>query len=93
MPYYCYILECADGTYYTGWSVDPQKRLLVHNTGNGARYTRTHRPTRLVYVEEMPDRSSALKRELVIKHMDHAHKSKLIELACATPEETTVSAS
>jgi putative endonuclease len=90
MPFYCYILECADGSYYTGWSVNPQKRLKVHNTGNGARYTRMHRPTKLVYVEEMPDRSSALKRELVIKHMDHAHKSKLIELASATLEEAPV---
>jgi putative endonuclease len=88
MPFYCYILECSDGSYYTGWSVDPQKRLLVHNTGNGARYTRMHRPTRLVYVEEMPDRSSAQKREHAIKHLDHAHKSKLVELANTTQEET-----
>jgi putative endonuclease len=88
MPFYCYILECADGSYYTGWSVDPLKRLLVHNTGNGARYTRGHRPTRLVYVEELPDRSSAQKREHAIKRMDHARKSKLIKLANTTPEET-----
>jgi putative endonuclease len=91
MPFYCYILECADGSYYTGWSVDPQKRLLIHNTGNGARYTRMRRPTRLVYVEEMPDRSSAQKRELAIKRLDHAHKSKLIDLANTTPEEISLS--
>jgi putative endonuclease len=87
MPFFCYILECTDGSYYTGWSVDPQRRLLVHNTGNGARYTRIHRPVRLVYVEEMPDRSSAQKRELAIKRMDHAHKSKLIEQARLSPVE------
>jgi putative endonuclease len=91
MPFYCYILECADGSYYTGWSVDPQKRLLIHNTGNGARYTRMRRPTRLVYVEEMPDRSSAQKRELAIKRLDHAHKSKLIDLANTTPEGISLS--
>ncbi len=90
MSFYCYILECADGSYYTGWSVDPQKRLLAHNTGNGARYTRMHLPARLVYVEEMPDRSSAQKRELAIKRMDHAHKFKLIEVANTTAEETTL---
>ena len=90
MSFYCYILECADGSYYTGWSVDPQKRLLAHNRGNGARYTRMHRPTRLVYIEEMPDRSSAQKRELAIKRLDHAHKFKLIDLANATSEEIAI---
>jgi putative endonuclease len=87
MPFFCYILECADGSYYTGWAVDPHKRHLVHNSGNGARYTRIRRPTRLVYIEEMPDRSSAQKRELAIKRMDHSKKSKLIEQAtCLTKE-------
>jgi len=61
MAFYCYILECSDGTYYTGWSADPERRLREHNCGKGARYTRSRRPVRLVYVEELPDKSSALK--------------------------------
>jgi putative endonuclease len=77
--YYCYIVECADGTYYTGWTVDPEKRLAVHNTGRGARYTRMRGPVRLVYVEELPDRKSAMKREIEIKRMGRDGKSKLIE--------------
>jgi putative endonuclease len=78
MPFFCYMLECADGSYYTGWSVDPQRRSRVHNTGNGARYTRMHRPVRLVYLEELPDRSSAQRRENAIKRMTHMQKSNLI---------------
>jgi putative endonuclease len=76
---YCYIVECADGTYYTGWALDPQRRVAVHNKGRGARYTRMRLPVKLVYVEELPDRKSAMKREIAIKKMDRARKSKLID--------------
>ncbi len=48
MAFFCYIVECADGTFYTGWSTDPERRLRQHNRGKGARYTRTHGPVRLV---------------------------------------------
>ena len=75
---YCYIVECVDGTYYTGWAVDPEKRLAVHNKGRGARYTRMRLPVRLVYVEEQPDRTTAMKRERAIKRMTREGKSKLI---------------
>jgi len=78
MGNYCYILECADGTYYTGWSTDPQRRTRIHNSGHGARYTRAHLPVRLVYVESLPDRSSAMKREKAIKMMGRAAKQRLI---------------
>jgi len=77
-PYYCYILECADGTYYTGWTVDPERRLTAHNKGRGARYTRTRCPVKLVYVEELPDQKSAMKREIAIKRMKRERKVKLI---------------
>jgi putative endonuclease len=77
-PCYCYIVECADGTYYTGWAVDPERRVAVHNQGRGARYTRTRRPVRLVYVESQPDISTALKRERAIKRMTREGKRKLI---------------
>ena len=78
MSCYCYILECADGTYYTGWTVDPERRLAMHNKGRGARYTRTRVPVKLVYVEELPDRKAAMKREIAIKRMNRSGKGKLI---------------
>ena len=76
--YFVYILQCSDGSYYTGWTTDPQRRLKQHNRGTGSRYTRTHRPVQLVYVEELPDRSSAMKRENVIKRMGRKRKSQLV---------------
>ena len=79
MSFYCYIVECVDGTYYTGWTVDPQRRVATHNKGRGARYTRTRCPVKLIYVEELPDRKSAMKREIAIKRMSRAGKGKLIE--------------
>ena len=78
MPCFCYILECADGTYYTGWSTEPQRRAAQHNAGRGARYTRSRRPVRLVYVEECPDKTAAMKRERVIKALSHSQKEDLI---------------
>jgi putative endonuclease len=78
MAYFCYILECSDGTFYTGWSTDPERRERQHNAGRGARYTRDRRPVRLVYVEEQPDKPSALRRELRIKRFPREKKLKLI---------------
>lgn len=81
MAYYCYIVECADGSYYTGWSLDPQRREKQHNAGRGAKYTRLHRPVHLVYIEEQPDLSSAMKREARIKQFNHEQKRRLISSA------------
>lgn len=78
MNCYCYIVECVDGTYYTGWAVNPEKRVAMHNNGRGARYTSTRRPVKLVYTEELPDRKSAMKREIAIKKMKREGKMKLI---------------
>ncbi len=78
MGFYCYILECADGTYYTGWTTDPARRARQHNSGRGARYTKTRRPVKLVYIEPQPDRSTAQKREIKIKKLPRAHKEALI---------------
>lgn len=75
---FCYIVECADGTYYTGWTLDPEKRVAVHNKGRGAKYTRMRLPVTLAYVEEQPDRTSAMKREHAIKKMTRGQKQKLI---------------
>jgi putative endonuclease len=78
MACFCYILECADGTYYTGWTTDPERRLRQHNQGSGGRYTRSHRPVRMVYIEECLDKSAALKRERAIKALSRSRKEKLI---------------
>jgi len=79
MAFYCYILECTDGTYYTGWTTDPERRVRQHNAGRGARYTRTRRPVRLAYVEEQPDQTTAMRREVQIKRMSREAKGKLIK--------------
>ncbi|MFN8413552.1 MAG: GIY-YIG nuclease family protein [Anaerolineales bacterium] len=77
MSCFCYILECADGTYYTGWTTDPERRVKQHNKGTGARYTRTRRPVKLVYLEPQPDRTTAMKRERAIKALSRKQKMKL----------------
>ncbi|MBI4315959.1 MAG: GIY-YIG nuclease family protein [Chloroflexi bacterium] len=77
MPF-CYILECADGTFYTGWTTDLDRRLKAHNAGRGAAYTRLRRPVRLVYSESLPDRSAAQKRELAIKRWPREKKIALV---------------
>ena len=79
MSFFCYMVECADGTFYTGWSTDPVHREKVHNAGKGAKYTRIRRPVKLIYMEELPDKSSALKRERAIKKFSRKRKEKLIE--------------
>jgi putative endonuclease len=76
--YYCYILRCSDGTLYTGWTTDPARRLREHNAGRGAQYTRSRRPSHLVYVEELVSRRKAMQRELQIKRRGRPHKLKLI---------------
>jgi putative endonuclease len=78
MAFFCYIVECADGTYYTGWTTDPIRREWQHNQGTGAKYTRTHRPVKLVYVEEALNLSNAMKRERAIKHLRREQKQRLI---------------
>jgi len=79
VSFYCYILECADGTFYTGWTTDPERRLKQHNNGSGSRYTRSRLPVNLVYLEPQPDRATAMKRERAIKHLSRDRKKKLIE--------------
>lgn len=79
MPFFCYILECSDGTYYTGWTTDPQRRLRRHNAGLGSRYTRARAPVKLIYLEPQPDRSSAMKRERAIKALSRKGKEELVQ--------------
>ncbi|MBS1248839.1 MAG: hypothetical protein MAG431_00403 [Chloroflexi bacterium] len=79
---YTYILRCSDGTYYTGWTTDPERRVKEHNAGRGARYTRDRGPVELVYLEEHPDRSAAMSREYKIKKLSHRQKERLAQNYC-----------
>jgi putative endonuclease len=78
VPYFVYLLECADGTLYTGWTTDLTKRVAVHAEGKGARYTRGRLPVRLVYWEEVDSRSGALRREAVLRRKRRPQKQALI---------------
>lgn len=73
----CYLLKCADGTLYCGITNDMGKRLAAHNAGEGAKYTRSRIPVRLVYLEPCADKSAALKREMQIKRMPRSKKQVL----------------
>ena len=74
-----YLLRCADGTLYCGWTTDTEKRLETHNSGHGAKYTRSRLPVELVYLESFPDRREAMRREWEIKQMSRAEKLLLID--------------
>jgi len=76
--HYVYILKCADGTYYTGYTTDPERRTQVHNSGKGAKYTRARRPVELIYTEEYDDKIEAHRREYAIKQLTRAEKEKLM---------------
>lgn len=76
--YYVYILRCADGTLYTGITDDVERRVAVHNSGKGAKYTRGRGPVEPVYREQCPDKPSALRREAAIKRLRRAEKLGLI---------------
>ncbi len=79
MAYYVYMLECCDNTLYTGIAKDVHKRLKEHNTSEkAAKYTRARRPLKLVYTQELPTRSEALKREYAIKKLKREEKLRLI---------------
>ena len=73
-----YILECSDGTLYTGWTNDLTRRVAVHNSGKGAKYTRSRTPVTPVYLEYLPDKSAAARREAAIKKLTRQKKLMLI---------------
>lgn len=77
---FTYILLCSDGTLYTGWTDDLEKRLAAHNSGKGAKYTRSRLPVRLVYSEEYENKREAMSREWHIKRMTREQKLQLIEI-------------
>ena len=73
------MLRCVDGSLYTGWTDDPERRTKAHNEGRGGRYTRSHRPVELVYSERLFSKSEALRREREIKRMRRSEKQRLLE--------------
>ena len=74
-----YILRCADGSLYTGITTDLEKRIHAHNSGKGAKYTRSRLPVQLVYWEECPTKEAAMSREWQVKHLTREEKLKLIQ--------------
>ena len=77
---YTYIVQCADGTLYTGWTNGLQKRLKAHNEGKaGAKYTRSKRPVKLVYYEGFETKEEAMRREYAIKQLTRKQKLNLME--------------
>lgn len=78
MSWYVYMLRCGDSTLYTGITDDVERRLAAHRTGKGAKYTRGRGPLELVYQEQVPDKSAALRREYQIKRLTRQEKEKLI---------------
>ncbi|MCA1925873.1 MAG: GIY-YIG nuclease family protein [Thiobacillus sp.] len=80
--WFVYVLRCADGTLYAGITTDPRRRLAEHNAGAGARYTRARLPVEMVYLEPVPDRAAACRREAALKRLPRAAKLALTSAAC-----------
>lgn len=76
---YTYIVKCSDGSLYTGWTNNLEKRIKDHNAGRGAKYTKARSPVVLVYKEEFPTKQEAMKREWEIKRLSRKEKLSMIE--------------
>lgn len=83
-----YVLECADGTFYTGYTTDPERRVREHDAGEGAKYTRGRTPVELRYVERFDSKSEAMSREYELKGLSRGAKERLVGDAGADWEET-----
>ena len=77
--HYVYVLSCADGSLYTGYTTDPERRVAEHDAGEGAKYTRGRTPVELVHVERFDSRSAAMSREHEIKSLSRSAKERLVE--------------
>lgn len=86
--FYTYMVECGDGSLYTGWTTDLAKRLLTHNRGEGAKYTRSRLPVRLVYYEEHATKQEAMQREYAIKQLTRKQKLQLAETGSAQQSDS-----
>jgi putative endonuclease len=76
--HHVYVVECDDGTYYTGYTTDVERRVAEHNDGVGAKYTRGRRPVELVHVESFDTQSAAMQREYAIKQLGRSDKERLV---------------
>jgi putative endonuclease len=79
VAHYAYLLRCVDGTFYSGYTTDLQRRTAAHNSGRGAKYTRSRRPVVLVYYESFESKGEALKREAALKKRTHLQKQALAD--------------
>ena len=87
---YVYILKCSDNTYYTGWTTDPVHRLAAHNSGKGAKYTHPRLPVAIAYLEQVADKSRALKKEYAIKKLTRRQKELLIDTYNKAAKDTSL---
>ncbi len=85
---FVYILRCAGGTLYTGYTIDLERRVKQHQSGNGGKYTRTHTPVELVYSESFRTRREAMQREAAIKRLPRKKKLAMIESATQRRQDT-----
>lgn len=85
MTAYTYMVRCADGTLYTGWTDDIERRLAAHNSGRGAKYTRSRHPVELVHLESFATKEEAMSREWHIKQLKRSQKLALIDKKNETP--------
>ena len=77
--HHVYVLECSDGSLYTGYTTDLERRVTEHDAGEGAKYTRGRTPVELVHAESFDSRSAAMRREYEIKGLSRAGKERLVE--------------
>jgi putative endonuclease len=77
MPYFVYVIQCNDGSFYTGYTRNVDSRMRMHMNGKGARYTRIHRPKKIVHVEQFRSRTEAMRRERAVKRLSHKEKATL----------------
>ena len=75
---YMYLLRCADGTLYCGWTNDPEKRLAAHNAGTASKYTASRRPVEMVWLESFATKQEAMRREAAVKKLNRKKKLELI---------------
>lgn len=83
---FTYIVRCSDGSLYTGWTTDLDKRIRAHNEKKGAKYTKTRTPVELVYFEEKASKVEAMQREAAIKKLPKSKKEELVKLFSAKPK-------
>lgn len=85
---YTYILQCADGSLYTGWTNDLKRRISAHNAGTASKYTKTRRPVKMVYHETFDTKQEAMRREYAIKQLSRKEKLDLIRMSGGDKNET-----